>query len=316
MLSKSSGSGLFGGRSGTVTVVDSRFYRSSARNARVAFIVASLVVGLLAGIVAADRMHPIVALFYGALVGVGAGALVWAVVRIWPVLRLIWWWLFEITAAVFVVSGWVFLADHTDTALMLVTVGLLVGVPAGVGPVRRRLVALAWCVIVRHRLRTCFAQFMGPNRNGALPLIGFARPTPVGERVSITLRPGLSVTDLEHNLELLAVGCKASIVTVERASATNASKVRVDVRRREVLNTTVDSPLVDYAHPVDPTAPGADSPLRSVMDLAPTALDLPDVTAPKPRPAKSNGANGRVANGRVHDTAVVSGPDDEINQWI
>jgi hypothetical protein len=147
---------------------------------------------------------------------------------------------------------------------------LLVGGPAAVPGIRRRLVAAAWCLIVRHRLRVCFNQFITANRSGSLPLILWATPTPVGERVHVYLRPGLAITDLEHRLEKIAVACHATAVTVDRASDRTAAHVRLDIKRREVLAATVGSPLVDL---VDPTTP---LPARSPGEL-PTALDLPDV---------------------------------------
>ena len=63
-MSKSSPLRLFGGKSShAVTVIDARVHRSTARNARMAFILTALIVGLLAATVAADRMHPILAAF-------------------------------------------------------------------------------------------------------------------------------------------------------------------------------------------------------------------------------------------------------------
>jgi hypothetical protein len=326
MLPKSSGKGLLGGKSasGNVTVVDARFYRSSARNAKVAFYLTAIIVGLLAAVIAADWMHPILALFYGALIGIGLGAIVWAVVRIWPVLRLIWWWLTEIVTAFGLIYGWTVLAGATSTLVMAVVVAILVGVPAAYGPVRRRIVALAWCVIVRHRLRTCFAQFITANRSGSLPLIGIAYPTPVGERVSITLRPGLSLSDLQTRLDKLAVGCRAAAVTVEQASSTNAARIRIDIKRRDVLTATVDSPLVDHVDDqgdeLDPsTVVGAPT-----LALVPTALDLPDVTKPatppasKPSPASRDTGNGRKPASRPTNNGASSGATDgdDLADWI
>lgn len=324
MLSKSNGTGLFGGRAGgQITVIDSRFYRSSARNAKVAFYLTIIIVGLLAAVIASDRMHPILGLFYGALIAVPTGAIVWAVVRIWPLLRLIWWWLPEIVLAGGAIYAWTALADATGTALMAVVVALAVGVPTVVGPIRRRIVAVAWCLIVRHRLRTCFAQFLTNNRSGSLPLIGIARLTPVGERVVIRLRPGLSMTDLESRLDKLAVGCRASTVTVERASTGDASRVVVNTKRRQVLDQQVASPLVDLVH-TDTDDDTDTDPVTPHLAVVPTALDLPDVTT---APVASNGnghiggkANGRKTNGTASSSSAVITPngtsDDDVSQWI
>ena len=85
-MSKSSGSRGFGRSSGTVTVIETKVHRSSARTAKVAFYVTVLVVGLLTATVASDRMHPILAMLLGAAVGTATGAIVWVLVRIWPVI--------------------------------------------------------------------------------------------------------------------------------------------------------------------------------------------------------------------------------------
>jgi hypothetical protein len=299
----------FGRGSGTVTVIETKVHRSSARKARMAFVVAAFVVGLLTMTVAADRMHPVLAMLLGTAIGIPAGALVWVLVRIWPVIRLIWWWTPEISLALIVVYGWIGLAEHTNLAVRLAVVTVLVGVPALVPWLRKRLVALAWCVIVRHRLRTCFAQFIVSNQSGSLPLIFLSRPTPVGERVWVQLRPGLALSDLTNRLDKIAVACWADSVVIERASSGNAGMLRVDVKRREVLTATVSSPLVDD---IDPDAP---APLRSVGDV-PTALDLPDVAkqgSTKPeREARKPAPQPESEPAR----AVASHGGEDISDWI
>src|SRR5262245_4868234 len=100
------GGGLGRRGGGTVTVIETRVHRSSIRNARVAFVLTAFVVGLLTTSVASDRMHPILALMLGAFLGTVCGAVVWTVVRVWPVIRLIWWWIPEIALTLGVVYGW------------------------------------------------------------------------------------------------------------------------------------------------------------------------------------------------------------------
>lgn len=326
MSSKSSGNRLFGGKTGQVTVIDGRFHRSSARHAKVAFYLAAIIVGLLVAAIATDRMHPIAALFYGALVGVPVGAFVWTIVRIWPILRLIWWWFPEILLSTGTIYGWTVLATATSPVVMVAVIAVVVGVPAAVRPIRNRIIAVAWCVIVRHRLRTCFAQFITANKSGSLPLIGIAYPTPIGERVTIWLRPGLSIKDLESRLDKLAVGCSAATVTVEKASETNAARVRLDIKRRQVLTDDVASPLVDLVP--DPNGDDTDSVKTDVDDsfvptlmAVPTALDLPDVI--KLAPADNGKANGHKPNGRrapsVNGADTITGPvstADDVSDWI
>ncbi|MFI6331879.1 hypothetical protein ACIBBG_26660 [Micromonospora chersina] len=294
-----------------MTVIEAKVHRSSARNAKVAFILTAIVVGVLAAVVAAAYWHPIVALFVGALVGVPTGAVVWLLVRIWPVLRLVWWWATEIVLAAGLLTAWVQLAGHAPMVVTLLVVALVVGVPAAVPVCRRQVIAWAWCLIVRHRLRVCFAQFIIANQSGSLPLILWARPTPVGERVWVYLRPGLSAKDLEGRLDKIAVTCHASTVLIERAADNNAAYLRFDIKRREVLTAHVGSPLVDA---IDRNAPVSASPLT-----VPTALDLPDVDAPtitlssQGKPAKKPPAT--TANGSK-PAASSSAPEDDVSDWI
>ncbi|SCL16745.1 hypothetical protein GA0070616_1104 [Micromonospora nigra] len=312
-MSKSSPRRPFGRKSnGTITVIEAKVHRSSARNARLAFILTAVIVGLLAAVVAVSYMHPILALFVGVLVGVPLGGLVWVLVRIWPVLRLLWWWTPEIGITTLLGAGWVQLANHTPALVTLAVVALVVGVPAAVPVSRHQVVAWTWCLIVRHRLRVCFAQFIIANQSGSLPLILWAKPTPVGERVWVYLRPGLSLADLEGRLDRIAVACHASTVLVERASDGNAAYLRFDIKRREVLTATVGSPLVDV---ITGDAPATDRP----QPVVPTALDLPDVDAPtitlpsQGKPAAKTPAT--TANGSK-PAATSSAVEDDVSDWI
>ncbi|WP_307849090.1 hypothetical protein [Micromonospora sp. U56] len=307
-MSKFSPRRPFGRNTGTVTVIEAKVHRSSARNARLAFILTAVIVGLLAAVVAASSIHPILALFLGAAIGVPSGGLAWVLVRIWPVLRLLWWWSIEIGLTTAVITFWVQLANHTSTPVTLVVVALVVGVPAAIPTTRRQLVAWTWCLVVRHRLRVCFAQFIIANQSGSLPLILWARPTPVGERVWVYLRPGLSMADLEGRLDRIAVACHAATALVERASDGNSAYLRFDIKRREVLTATVGSPLVDVINPDTPTA---DRP----SPVIPTALDLPDVDAPViALPVQKKPAS--TANGTKPAATSSSADADDVSDWI
>ena len=122
---------------------------------------------------------------------------------------------------------------------------MIIGVPAAIKPVRTRINQVLWCLVTRHRIRTCFSEFIITNRTGSLPLILWARPTPVGERVWIWLRPGLALEDLLDRLDKIAVACWASTALAEAASRSNAAFVRMDIKRRDVLTGTITSPLLD-----------------------------------------------------------------------
>ncbi|MBG6069380.1 hypothetical protein [Micromonospora ureilytica] len=274
-MSKSSQRSPFGwsNRGGQVTVIEAPVARSYRRRATIAFWVTLGVVGLLAATVASEYMHPILGGLLGVVLGAVLGAVLFALIVAWPVLRVFWHWLPEILLGLAVVYGWTTLMQSTPLWGSLLIVALVVGVPAAIAPVRRRVMAWAWCLIVRHRLRLCFAAFIATNRHGSLPLILLAKPTPAGERVWVWLRPGLSLRDLEQDgqMQKLAVACWANEVRVMRAGRKYAALIRIDITRREPLAHTVVSPLPDYV-PTDipanaPTSPG----------MPPVGLDLPDV---------------------------------------
>ncbi|MCO5992675.1 hypothetical protein [Actinoallomurus rhizosphaericola] len=309
-MPKSSGRRSFGRGSGTVTVIEQQVHRSAIRTAKIAFWVVGVSVALLTATVAASYTHPIVAGLIGVVAGLCVGFPVAGFIVAWPVLRVLWWWTPEITLATGLVAGWVELASHTNTIVRLMATAVIVGVPAGLKPIRSRVMAVAYCFVTRHRLRVCFNEFIISNRTGSLPLILWARPTPVGERVWIWLRPGLSVEDLQERIERIAPACWADAVTVERASESNAALVRLDVKRRQVLGGTVVSPLVDL---VDSDAPATE---RDTVP-APTDLDLTDVTAasvtttPLKRETKPT---KKPADEPAAAAAAVGGED--VSDWI
>jgi hypothetical protein len=183
------------GRAGTVTVIEEPVMRNYARMAKVAFWVVSLIAGLLAMLILSAVLSALAAVVAAVVIGPVIGAAAWAFVIVWPVLRAIWWWLPEITVTAGLAAGWLELASCTGLIVRITVVVLVLGVPAAIGPVRRRITALGWCLVSRHRIRTCFSEFIITNRYGTLPLILWARPTPAGERLWIWLRPGRADRD-------------------------------------------------------------------------------------------------------------------------
>ncbi|WP_203779404.1 hypothetical protein [Paractinoplanes rishiriensis] len=229
------------------------------------------------------------AVLLGAVSGLVLGVLAGVLVRIWPVLRALWWWSLEITASALLVAGWVTLAHAATWWLASMAVLLVAVVCTAVGPVRRFLVALSWCLLVRHRLRLCFTGIVrnatsgsGGSRPVPVPLLLWARPTPAGERVWLWLRPGLSLDDLEGKTARIAVACMAKQARVVAASERFAAFVRVDLGRRDALTGRIDLPLAllipslrnnNRTMPVSPALP-------------PVGLELADIEvppAPEPR---------------------------------
>ena len=271
--------GMFGRGSGTITVIEEPVMRSYRRKAKIVFYVTWVIVATLAATVAASKWHPVLALLAGLAAGLITAAIAGAIVAAWPVIRAIWWWIPETALCGGLIFGWIELAEHTTLLYRLASVVVIVGVPAVVKPVRTRIHQVLWCLITRHRIRTCFSEFIITNRTGSLPLILWARPTPVGERVWIWLRPGLALDDIQDRLDKIAVACWASTALAEAASGSNAAFVRMDIKRRDALTGTIGSPLLEL---IKSGAPAVE---RDPADL-PTALDLPQVTASEVTPAR------------------------------
>jgi hypothetical protein len=308
-MSKSNRGGSFGRRSGgTVTVIEEPVRRSAVRKAKIVFWILWITIGLLAATVLASKWHPILALLAGMAIGLAAAAIIAALVIAWPVLRALWWWTPEIGLTLGLVTGWVDLADHTTLPIRLAVVVSITGVPAAIPQVRRRLVATLWCLITRHRIRTCFAEFIITNRTGSLPFLLLTIPTSVGERVWIWLRPGLALSDIQDRLDLIAVACWADTAMAESASASNSALIRLDIKRRDALTGAVASPLLGLIRPGTPARDHDDLPV-------PTALDLPDVSAadviPPPRPTLTR-ADKRTSA----PTPAPASLDPDVADWL
>jgi hypothetical protein len=303
--------GMFSRGTGTITVIEEPVMRSYRRKAKIVFYVTWVIVAALAATVAASKWHPILALAAGLAFGLITGTLAGAIVAAWPVLRALWWWTSETVITGSLVFGWIELAEHTTLIYRLAFVAAIVGIPAAIKPVRARLNQVTWCLITRHRIRTCFSDFIITNRTGSLPLILWAVPTPVGERIWIWLRPGLSLDDLTDRLDKIAVACWATAATAEVASSGNAAFVRLDIKRRDALTGTITSPLLDMIKSGNPPA------LRDPVPI-PTALDLPQVTASEVIPVKPTPIR-RPDNPKTPAaapaTTTTSAPDD-IEDWL
>lgn len=161
---------------------------------------------------------------------------------------------------------------RVELALTIVLVVYLVWLPTGdrwlltaavVGPVavllvvpwsRRFVVARFWCVVDRHRLRTCLrnAKIRTMNLDGALPFMLWARPTKTGERVWLWTRAGSSADELESVLGYIAPACYAREARLHRAHRLS-TLVAVDVVRRNPLTKqkSIDSPLTAFTGSID-----------------------------------------------------------------
>ena len=298
-MSKSNGGLPFGRGSGAVTIIEQPVMRSYVRKAKIVFFIIWAAVGLLAATVLVGKWEPkfgatgagIIALITGGLVGLVPACIIAVLVAAWPVLRAIWWWLPELAVTGGLAAGWVELAGHTALVPRLLLTAVMAGVPAAVGPVRRGIYRMGWCLVSRHRIRTCFSEFIITNRTGSLPLILVARPTPAGERMWVWLRPGLCLADIQDRAEEIAAACWASAVVADLASASNSALVRIDIKRRDPLTGTVASPLAQMLSGVIPGRRLAAAP-------DPVALDLPDID-----PAEVSGNQDRTGRLLARATA-------------
>ena len=268
---------------GSVALVEPPVSQWYVRRAQVT----TLVVGLLTDVVVTAVLSVfcplLLAVVLGALAGVVCGLLAGVLVRVWPVLRVLWWWSIEITAATVLVGGPVALAHAVNPWTAAAAMVLAAVLCVVVGPVRRFLAAVSWCLVVRHRLRLCFSQLVRGStgtRPGTLPLVLWARPTPAGERVWLWLRPGLELADLDGKTGRIAVVCWAKQVRVVAASERFAPLIRVDVARRDPLVGRIDSPLALLIPSL--RTPDADVPVSPAVP--PVGLDLADIEEPAPEP--------------------------------
>ncbi|MGH3116606.1 MAG: hypothetical protein ACRDQ2_05730 [Gaiellales bacterium] len=156
----------------------------------------------------------------------------------------VWRWRWELTTLTTLYVVYTKLRPGLSAALtitlMAATLAALVTFP----PTRRFLRTRMWCVICRHRLRSCMAEMRTLNYSGNLPFIVHTHGTKVGEATWLWMRPGLSVTDLDNRSEHLAAACWARDARIQR-NRRMAALVRVDIIRRDPLSAaSITSPLL------------------------------------------------------------------------
>ncbi|MCA1697128.1 MAG: hypothetical protein LC749_21780, partial [Actinobacteria bacterium] len=162
----------------------------------------------------------------------------------------VWRWRVELLVITTLVVAWVVLAYQLPASwptwsppVALAAVIILIAVV----PVSHRFVTCrVWCVYSRHRVRKCFVQSRVMTHEGLLPLFMWTRPTPVGERLWLWLRPGLSGNDIDNVTDRIAAACWAASARV-KVSPKRAAVVSVDVIRRDPLATNgqISSPLLN-----------------------------------------------------------------------
>ena len=196
------------------------------------------------------------------------------------------------------------------TTIVLATTTLVVfAIPAS----RRYVIRRAWCVMTRHRMRSCFAQTRTMTHDGRMPFLLWSRPSPVGERVRVWLPAGMSVKDLDQVTPQLATACWARDARVQ-GSRSQAAYVLVDVVRRDPLaSSTIQPAVIDDLDPEDfdgDIIEGTVVPLPDRATLPPATSDAPAQSAPGQRPnrkpATARTANSTAANGTANGSSNAS----------
>lgn len=147
---------------------------------------------------------------------------------------LVWLWS---TVAGAVGRGWA-------AVVFVAAAVVLVAVPWS----RRVLLVVAGCLVTQTRLRTGLIELRLTTHAGRLPLVLWLAPTPVGERVWLWCRAGVSPEDFADETDGLRSACFAREVRVTRDRRWS-SLVVLDVVRRDPLaaGRPVASPLVGWA---------------------------------------------------------------------
>ncbi len=174
--------------------------------------------------------------------------------------RLLFTWRTEVALIATVLTVYGYAGRQGVVPAWSLTLAALVVVAAW--PWSRRLVLgrLA-CARARRRVLACCRNTGVTNRDGKLPWVAKSRCTPVGERITLWLRPGQSGEQLEDRVAELRAACRAMDAQVIRDRG-DASRVVIEVIRRDPLAAPAPmrSPLLDRASRL------AARPMRTVED--------------------------------------------------
>jgi hypothetical protein len=140
---------------------------------------------------------------------------------------------------------------------------------------RRLILARLACARSRRLILAGCKQTRVANGAGQLPLVRSCRPTPVGERLVLAMRPGQSAELLEARIEELRAAAKARDVQIARDPG-RADLVTVEVIRRDLLTgaAVLSSPLLDVAralharHAATPITPAVPASAGSVEEAS------------------------------------------------
>jgi hypothetical protein len=162
----------------------------------------------------------------------------------------------------------------------------------------------------RRRIFSCLVQTRTMTPDGRLPLLMWARPSPIGERIHVLLRAGLSVGDLDQITEALAAACYAAEARVTvNPRWTNLAVITI-VRRDPFTGRTIrpkHTGSVPSSAGRDTWSPLPDRDSVTVPDNGPYS---PGQQAGKSRRA---GPNGRAASTNGPGSGPKPGQDGAQN---
>jgi hypothetical protein len=246
----------------------------------------------------------------------------------------LWRWRVELLTLITLITAWVLLAYQLPESwpswmapVILASVIVLMGVvPAS----RRFVLRRVWCVFTRHRVRKCFVQSRVMTHEGLLPLFMWTHPTPVGDRLWLWLRPGLSARDIENVADRIAAACWAVTARV-RVSGKRAAVVSVEVIRRDPLASPgpLPSPLLHGVARAHAKADAEITPLpdRSTVIPAQSAQSTTsgdDQPVTESAPAARGGASKRtstrtpavVAENSAESSAAVGWSGKDVSDYV
>jgi hypothetical protein len=124
--------------------------------------------------------------------------------------------------------------------VLAAAIGIILGVPHS----RRFIIRRFWCVLARHRFHRLCWEARLHTRAGRLPMVLRARPTRVGERLTVWCRAGTCADDFAQHTGELAAACYAREARVTPNTAWS-QLVTIDIIRRDTLAARhqVGSPL-------------------------------------------------------------------------
>lgn len=209
-------------------------------------------------------------------------------------------------------------------AVILLPFAVLAAIPHS----RRAFLVMWWLNVTRHRLRSYMAQNQIRNRDGRLPWLICIYPTKVGERAFMWLPAGLSIQDITDEEDSLGATCYAREGHADVPNKNYAHIVRMDIHRRDLLETQdkVPSTLVNKNEDLD-LLPADDSQQNGSVTTSSTAhapsdwavgIGLPRTTLPDSHNGDTGvkKPTGPASTGQPSKAIAVSDSGEDLSDYV